>query len=187
IIKFSKEKLPKLNLDLDSDLIENIDKLLSDLSSSKRPLFWFGNGVRLSNANSLLEPLLNQINIPTILSWAGIDMIDSNHPLVFGRAGTYGQRCANLVLQNCDLLICVGTRLSISQIGYDITELARDAKIFVVDIDKSELEKYKDRYSLSINADAKDFLTGLTFKSNNYGESFEEWIKLCNHYRTKYP
>ena len=187
VIKFSKEKLPKLNLDLDSDLIENIDKLLSDLSSSKRPLFWFGNGVRLSNANSLLEPLLNQINIPTILSWAGIDMIDSNHPLVFGRAGTYGQRCANLVLQNCDLLISVGTRLSISQIGYDITELARDAKIVVVDIDKSELEKYKDRYSLSINADAKDFLTGLTFKSNDYGESYEEWIKLCNHYRTKYP
>jgi hypothetical protein len=109
-----EEKIEVINHEVieNKELSNQIQTIVEGLKEAKRPLFWFGNGVRLSNAEDLLLPLIEKLNIPTILSWAGIDMIDSNHALVYGRAGTYGQRCANLILQNCDFLICVGTRLA---------------------------------------------------------------------------
>lgn len=187
IIHFKPSELPQLNLDSDLDLLENVDLITDSIKKSKRPLFWFGNGIRLANAELLLEPLLKKYNIPALVTWAGIDSIDSNHPLVYGRAGTYGQRSANFILQNCDLLICIGTRMAISQIGYDINELAREADIAVVDIDKFELEKYKERYKYSVNADAGIFIRKLLEKELNQSLDFSDWIKTCNQYRKDYP
>jgi len=165
-----------------------IKEILEQLKFSKRPLFWLGNGIRLAGAASKVENLVNQYNIPSIVSWAGIDLVDSNHPLVYGRAGTYGQRCANFILQNCDFLICIGTRLAISQIGYDISEIARDAKIAFVDIDKNEINKLGSKIDYKINADANDFISAMMDVSdNNKKESYSEWIEKCNYFKLKYP
>ncbi|SMP24558.1 thiamine pyrophosphate-binding protein [Flavobacterium hercynium] len=187
VIHFETSELPELNLDSDLSLSENVELLVESIKKAERPLFWFGNGIRLANAESLLKPLLEKYGIPALVTWAGIDSIDSNHPLVYGRAGTYGQRSANFILQNCDLLICIGTRMAISQIGYDINELARDADIAVVDIDKFELNKYKERYKYSINADAGIFIKKMLDKELGQSLNFLNWIEICNNYRSKYP
>jgi acetolactate synthase-1/2/3 large subunit len=187
LLQFKISELPDLNLTTKIELSNNIESISEALKKAKRPLFWFGNGIRLANAEKLLEPLLDKYNIPSLVTWAGIDSIDSNHPLVYGRAGTYGQRCANFIFQNCDLLICIGTRMAISQIGYDISELAREADIAVVDIDKYELDKYKERYKYSINADAKDFISGLLDFNLDESIDYSNWIKICNQYRIDYP
>jgi len=185
------EKTPKLkSLDLLNhvELDIKIKEIVEHLNLSKRPLFWLGNGIRLSGAVSQVEDLINKFNIPTLVSWAGIDLIDSNNPLVFGRAGTYGQRCANFILQNCDLLICIGTRLAISQIGYDISEIARDAKIAFVDIDKNEINKLGSKIDLKINADAKDFISAMIDHSVKINrELYSDWIERCNYFKNKYP
>jgi acetolactate synthase-1/2/3 large subunit len=182
------ESLKTLDLLNDVELSTKIKQIVEALKTSKRPLFWLGNGIRLSGAESQVENLINQFNIPTIVSWAGIDLVDSNHPLVFGRAGTYGQRCANFILQNCDLLICIGTRLAISQIGYDINEIARDAKIAFVDIDINEINKLGTKVDFKINSDAKDFITAMIDTSNKIKkESYADWIERCNYFKSKYP
>lgn len=170
------------------DLEKSVEVIIEKLKSSKRPLFWLGNGIRLSGAQPEVETLIDKFQIPAIVSWAGIDLIDSYHPLVFGRAGTYGQRCANFILQNCDFLICIGTRLSISQIGYDINEIARDAKIAFVDIDKNEINKLESKIDYKINADAKDFIFSM-LKSVDKTQLIEntEWIERCNYFKSKYP
>lgn len=181
-------KLKSLGILNESELDFKINELLEQLIYSKRPLFWLGNGIRLAGAASQVEILINKFNIPTIVSWAGIDLVDSSHPLVFGRAGTYGQRCANFVLQNCDLLICIGTRLAISQIGYDINEIARDAKIAFVDIDKNEINKLGAKVDFKINADARDFITAMiNVNEKSKNESYSEWIEKCNYFKLKYP
>jgi acetolactate synthase-1/2/3 large subunit len=187
IKRFNPEQLPNLNLDSEEVMHGKIQEIFDLLDGSMRPLFWFGNGIRLSGAEHLLEDLLEKYKIPALVTWAGIDMIDSNHSLVYGRAGTYGQRCANFILQNCDLLICIGTRMAISQVGYDITELARDADIAVVDIDKSELLKYKGRYNLSINADASNFIETLLRKPYHNKDGFSKWVEQCDKFRINYP
>ena len=181
-------KLKTLDLLNDVELDIKINEIVELLKISKRPLFWLGNGIRLSGGVSQVEDLINKFNIPTIVSWAGIDLVDSNHPLVFGRAGTYGQRCANFILQNCDLLVCIGTRLAISQIGYDISEIARDAKIAFVDIDKNEIDKLGSKIDLKINADAKDFITVMIDQSHKINkEVYSGWIERCNYFKNKYP
>ena len=118
-----------------------VQVVLDKLTSSKRPVLWLGNGIRLSGAEHLVKTLVEKLNIPTLVSWQACDILDSDHALCYGRAGVYGQRAANFVLQNCDLLICVGTRLAIPQVGYDLTEFARAAEVVMVDIDPEELLK----------------------------------------------
>lgn len=164
--------------------------VVSLLTSASRPVIWLGHGIRLANAVEWIEPLLHQLKIPALVSWAGIDMIDSDHPLVFGRAGVYGQRAANFVLQNCDFLLTIGTRLAIPQVGYDLTEFAREAKIAVVDIDPLELVKQKERVTVPVLADAKEFLSDLFTLAKNVTWNKNHtvsWLHQCNQYRQKYP
>jgi acetolactate synthase I/II/III large subunit len=156
------------------------------LEKAKRPVFWFGNGIRLSGAEKMISKLLQKFQVPSLVSWAGIDMIDSDHPLVYGRAGTYGQRAANFVVQNSDLVICIGTRMAIPQVGYDINEFAREAKVVAVDIDEKELGKYKSRLAVSVCEDAKIFITQL-LSVPSPGLSYDEWKKQCDKYRTSHP
>jgi acetolactate synthase-1/2/3 large subunit len=185
--KFHPESLPSINV-LSADLLtKNVEDILTALQSSRRPVILLGNGVRLANAVALIEPLLEKLNAPTLVSWAGIDMIDSNHSLVYGRAGTYGQRCANFVIQNCDFLLCIGTRMAIPQVGYDINEFARSATIAVVDIDINEIDKYKDRYTFQVPVDAKQFMQVLLEQSASFKTDYSEWINTCNSYRERYP
>ena len=166
-----------------------VESVIERFGKAKRPLIWIGNGVRLAGAENLVEPLLEKLNVPALVSWAAIDIIDSLHPLVYGRAGTYGQRCANFILQNCDYLLCIGTRMAIPQVGYDIQEFARAAEISVVDIDIHEIRKYETRVQDIINADAGDFLETILNKIDPpaFKGKYNDWVTICNQYREKYP
>lgn len=181
IREYTKEVEPEVN---QTEVVKN---LITKIISAKRPLLWLGHGIRLSEATELLEPLLTKLNIPAIVSWAGIDMIDSDHPLVFGRAGVYGQRSANFVLQNCDFLLTIGTRLAIPQIGYDISELAREAEIAVVDIDLGEVSKHKEKITTALCMDAKIFIQLLLEQWGDSCSNSNEWINKCNQYKNDYP
>ncbi len=166
---------------------KKLNAAIEMLSKAKRPVIWLGHGIRLSGAQNELKSFVEDCGIPSLVSWAGIDMIDSDHPLVYGRAGVYGQRAANFVLQNCDFLLCIGTRMAIPQVGYDISEFVRDAKIIIVDIDETELQKYKERFNLTICADAKLFMNQFQNEAKKLNENYSEWISQCNMYRSKYP
>jgi acetolactate synthase-1/2/3 large subunit len=170
-------------------LESDIEKVIELVGEAKRPLLWLGHGIRLANAGDKVKQLVETLDMPALVSWAGIDLIDSEHPLIFGRAGVYGQRAANFILQNCDLLICIGTRLAIPQVGYDISEFARAAKVVVVDIDELELEKYKDRYTYTICADAGDFISKIIIavNKNNQHQRYDDWKLICNKFKEKYP
>ncbi|MDD5367638.1 MAG: thiamine pyrophosphate-binding protein [Anaerolineaceae bacterium] len=166
----------------------NIDQIIKMISESQRPLLWLGHGIRLANAVNLIEPLLKTLNIPALVSWAGIDMVDSDHPLVFGRAGVYGQRSANFILQNCDLLLALGTRLAIPQVGYDMSEFARTARIIVVDVDPAEAQKHVPRVTLPICEDAGIIIRSLIdAASRDPIPEKKAWIEQCDDYRSNYP
>jgi acetolactate synthase-1/2/3 large subunit len=166
--------------------------VLAELALAQRPVIWLGHGIRLSDAVNLVESFVDLLQCPVLVSWAGIDIISSNHPLVFGRAGIYGQRAANFILQNCDFLLAIGTRLAIPQIGYDLNEFIRTAKLAVVDIDLDELKKFGEKLSIPIWADAKEFMQAmLSLLPNSLYKITQEaklaWVKQCNTYQNKYP
>ena len=131
---------------------------------------------------------MERIGAPALVSWAGMDLIDSDHPLVFGRAGVYGQRAANFVLQNADLVVAIGTRLAIPQIGYVMDELAREAELIVVDVDETEANKHGTRISLSVTADAGAYIDALLAAAPPEPIAPRPvWKERCDAYRAGYP
>lgn len=156
------------------------------LAGSSRPVLWLGHGIRLAGAEGKVRQLVEKLGIPVLVSWQACDILDSDHPLCFGRAGVYGQRAANFVLQNCDALICIGTRLAIPQSGYDLTEFARTAQIAMVDIDADELLKLGDRIGTPILSDAGKFIDQLLDGTNTLYHR-ADWIGRCETYRKRYP
>lgn len=171
-----------------AELLEKqLEKVVDSLLKSQRPILWLGHGIRLAGATELITELLDVLKVPSLVSWAGIDMVDSDHALVYGRAGVYGQRCANFILQNSDYVLAIGTRLAIPQVGYNLTELARAAEIDVVDIDPSEALKYQTRTRESIVCDAKVFIEKLLLKFQDKLLNKNEWIQRCDSYRRQFP
>jgi len=177
----------KNNADVLSIVIESAIGLIV---AAKRPVFWLGNGIRLAKAQDLIQALLSIFPAPTITGWAGLDMLATSHPLNFGRAGNYGNRSANFIVQNADLVIAIGTRLSIPMIGYAHEEFARAAKVIMVDIDELELLKLCDVIDLPIHADAGRFLEKLISRINETKSelpNISEWLTRCEGYRDHYP
>lgn len=165
---------------------DGVDAILNILDSSRRPVLWLGNGIRLAGAGHLVKDLVEKLGIPTLVSWQACDILDSDHKLCFGRAGVYGQRASNFVLQNSDVLICIGTRLAIPQIGYDLTEFARAAQVAMVDIDSKELVKLGDRIQVPILSDARVFIEKILGEIKK-PYKIQNWIKQCEIYRNDYP
>jgi acetolactate synthase-1/2/3 large subunit len=162
----------------------NIDSVIELLSKAKRPVILGGHGIRLSNAKIEFQNLLKKLKIPTLLSWSAIDLLADDNIYNFGRPGVYGQRSANFILQNCDLLIVLGSRLTLPQIGYNIENFAPAAKIIFVNNDKNELNKYS-RYDLAIYDDCKLFINELnkiTFSINT-----DDWVERCKKFKLEFP
>ena len=163
-------------------------QVMADLRAAKRPVIWLGHGIRMAGGEALVPDLFRLVPAAYLITWAVIDMVDSGHPLLFGRAGVYGQRSANFVLQNADYVLTLGSRLSIQQVGYDLTEFARDAKLAVLDIDPAELAKYPDRFNHPICADAREFLVELLrLATAEPMERPEEWLRQCQAYEKQFP
>ena len=160
----------------DETVSSNINELIHN---SKRPVILAGHGVKLSDSTELFKEKINNIQVPVLLTWSGIDILSNDHPLYFGRPGIYGQRCANFILQKCDLLIVLGSRMTLPQSGYDFKEFAREAKVIMVDVDPIESKSFVD---LFIHSDCKEFLKNLNVTySNNH------WLDECLRISKEFP
>ena len=147
----------KIENELNSDI--NVGELIKDLASSKSPLLYIGNGCRSLESKRLLIDIISKYKIPFVLSWSAIDLLPEVSEFCVGRVGIYGERAANIVLQKSDLLVCIGTRLAIPQIGYDKPDFARKAIKWVIEIDKSECSKFSGLSWNIVNTSSQIFLT----------------------------
>ena len=161
-----------------------IDELVKLISKAKRPVFLAGHGIKLSKSETDFKTLIDKFKIPTLLSWSGLDLLAYDHPFNFGNSGLYGQRCANFIVQNCDLLIVLGSRLALPQTGYNIDNFAPNAKIVMINNDENELKKHH-RYDLTIHSDCKLFINELI--SQNIDLNIKDWYEQCKLYKTKFP
>lgn len=173
----------------DEALRREVTEALVRLRAAKRPLLWLGVGLRMAGVQAELLAFVKTLGVPVLLTWSAIDLLPSEHPLVVGSAGVYGQRAANLILQSCDCLLTIGTRLAIPQVGYDIRELARAAQdITVVDIDPTELKKYPERFNHPVQADAGDFIREMRQQITATPLSVpDQWLDWCQEVLTRFP
>jgi acetolactate synthase I/II/III large subunit len=168
-----------------TDAYNYADDIIKLINESKRPLILGGMGIKLSGAKDKFKQFINTTQIPTTLSWSGIDLLPTNHSSNYGRFGLYGQRAANFIAQNADLIVVLGSRLALPQVGYDFSQFARGAKIVVVDIDELELNKYER--TIKYNHDVSFVLDKLLENITKIKPNISEWKNKCDYYRNKYP
>ena len=137
---------------------QQVQLILEKIRASRRPIFYTGNGIRIAGAESLFLEVAHRLNIPVVVGWNGPDIIPSDDPLYVGRPGGRGDRPGNLAVQNADLILSIGSRLNIRQVGYDFKSWARDAYVIVNDIDAEELRKPSVHCDLAVHADARQLL-----------------------------
>jgi len=166
-----------------------LSEVVGLLKTAKRPVILVGNGLRLSGAVEDFLKLIDMLKIPVLTSRRGADLLPEDHPSFFGRPGAYGQRRANFVIQNSDLLISIGSRLSIPLTGRNYKAFARAAKKVIVDIDKKELEKKTVKPDVAINSSAKEFILKLSdkLKSCSFEPQYQEWLDKCRDWAAKFP
>jgi len=141
-----------------SDLTEKVRRTIELLNQSERPLILSGNGIRLAHAEGEFRKLIDLLQIPVLATWLAVDLFNYDDPLYLGKPGTVAPRGVNFALQNCDLLLVIGSRLDMTLTAYAPEHLARGAKKVMVDIDPAELRKLASYTEVSIQADASDFL-----------------------------
>lgn len=170
------------------DLSLKINQIIEKLSVAKRPVIYAGNGVRISGACDILHKLVHDTGIPVVTCWDSIDVIETDDPFYAGRGGTMGDRAGNFAVQNSDILLVIGSRLNIYQVGYQIESWARDAYVISVDIDPDELTKPTIRVDLPICADAKEFIERMLKQIGNSNISnYSSWVEQCKEWKQKYP
>lgn len=176
-----EDKYSEIDREID---IKNTWKLLK---GAKRPLVVAGQGVRLGNAKEELIELLKKLRIHVVTTRLGIDIIESEHELYVGRPGNYGERAANFAIQNADVILVIGSRLSTSSVGHDAKQFGKNAKKIVVDIDQKELDKPGINIDYKINDDAKSFIKALLKTINDVRfNNNEKWIEKCRVWKEKY-
>lgn len=166
----------------DTKNVENVDNTISEilryLQNAKRPCIAVGAAVKQCGVKKELRQFAEKWNIPVVSSMNAVDILPANHPLFMGFIGTNGHRCANFVVEKSDVLLTLGTRLDLKQVGNKRELFAPNAKIVRVDIDAGELD-YKLRDDvISIQADIEEILP-LLVEAPMTGEMYEGWIKVC--------
>ena len=162
-----------------SDHSSQYDVICERLASSERPVLLVGGGTKLADARLEFLALAEDLQIPVVSTWSGIDVVPTDHPLYRGQIGVYGDRAANFCVQNCDLLISVGSRLDSRITGGKYASFAREAFRVVVDIDESELFKGRVEADLPLKMDAREFCTDLRKTLSTHGPSpAKRWLQL---------
>lgn len=160
----------------------DIHYVIECLQEAKRPVILVGEGVRVASAVQDMKVFVERTGIPVVSSRFAADIVTDDNQHYYGVVGCIGaSRVANFIIQNADLVLSIGCRLSVDTTGPNREQFAREAKIIVVDIDKIEHSKEGVRIDRFIHSDAGQFLKEMNkveiSKSNNW------WNDKCNHWR----
>ena len=185
-----KTFLPILIKKNTDSLKKDIDQCISLISNAIRPVIILGAGVKISGTERLALKFIEKLKFPVALTWAAMDILPNDEPLLVGGFGLNGQRYGNYAVQNSDLIISIGSRLDTHATGSPLSSFAREAKKIIVDIDNSELAKFK-KYEMPVDilirADAKEFLELIIKKIKSISiQDISDWMKRIERWKVKY-
>lgn len=189
LIEFDPKELETNSVqEVTEDILE---KVIKKIKSAKRPVIYAGSAIRTNDAYDSFLNVINKLQIPVVNAWNATDSIEYDNPLCVGCGGSFGDRPANFAVQNSDLILSLGCRLSTRQVSFAYDSWAREAYKIMVEIDPAEINKPTLNIDLPIQSDIKDFLekfnTYLEKEYSDYTFKNDDWIKQCNIWKEKYP
>lgn len=160
-----------------------VEPIAALMRSAQRPVWLIGGGVTRATAAEVREQL-GRTGVPVMTTWNGTDRVGADEPWYFGRPNTWGQRAANVLLQQADLLVAFGTRLGMQQTGFNWQQFVPVGKVVQVDVDPAELHKGHPRVDLPVAGDANTLLRRLVaLDYPGYGE----WVAFANKVKARLP
>lgn len=160
-----------------------LDALVARLKKAERPVILLGGGVSRATAAACRERFA-AMGVPLMTTWNGADRIAADHPLYFGRPNTWGQRYANLLLQQADVVVALGTRLGMQQTGFNWQEFAAAGEVIQIDCDAAELEKGHPKLAKGLCGDANAVLEHL---AAHLEARVRQWIDYCREVQRALP
>ncbi|MFS2112606.1 thiamine pyrophosphate-binding protein [Herbaspirillum frisingense] len=165
---------------------QNMQQLKTLLSKATRPLLVLGNGIHLAGGHDLIGRLKDQLGIPAVLAWGGLDLLDENDPLNAGRFGPLGHRHANFAVQTSDFLLSIGSSMSVSNIGFSTDTFSPDSIKIIVNSDPGEIEKMRPVPDLAIQADCKCFIEAMLAQTWDTAMD-PRWLPTIQEWKGRYP
>lgn len=169
---------------------DKIKQVIDVLKNAKRPVIYAGYGIRLSGAYDIFKEVIRKLNIPVVTYWNAIDLMETEDEFYVGRGGNMGDRAGNFAVENADVILAIGTRISIRQVGYNYKEWAKNAKVIMVDIDSEEFKKHTIHVDVKIHSDAKVFIEKLNeyIEKNGFEKTSDisDWLQICKNWKQKY-
>lgn len=167
---------------------QDISKLIMLWNQAKRPVLIIGNGIRLSHAVESMRELMEELKVPVLTSWNGVDLVEEEFPFYFGRPGAVGHRSANLIQQSADFVLSIGTRLSLLNSGYHFEGFLKNAVHVMVDIDPYEMEKKSLHPDLKIVSDAQIFVRAVLARIEEFkNRDNSDWVAHCRAVKEHFP
>ena len=136
---------------------ELVKQLAQKFNESNRPIVLLGGGVSRDTAREIGLQLA-ALGCPVMTTWNGADRISADEWNYLGRPNTWGQRSSNIVLQQADFALIIGSRLGLQQTGFNWQQFVPKGFVVQIDLDMAELEKGHPKVDMPILGDANQFL-----------------------------
>ncbi|RAW09978.1 thiamine pyrophosphate-binding protein [Paenibacillus taichungensis] len=164
----------------------DIEFILGKIEKAQAPVLILGSAVRQSSCLPEVYELVSKLNIPVLCPTSIADIFENSYPLYFGNFGVFGGRTGNFIIQNADLVVSLGARMSFKQTGFNFSAFAPNAEKIIVDIDAEELKKDTIKIEYPIHAD----LSEVAIKLNNLLQRElapkNPWLKYCGTLKEKF-
>lgn len=149
----------------------DIDRAVSMIQNSQKPVFLVGGGVILSETASYLKDIVDTTKIPVVTTLMGKGALPDSHPLHLGMGGMHGSYASNKAISDCDLLIALGARFD-ERLTSRADTFAPNAQIIHFEIDDVEIDKIID-IDLGIKGDLRWSLPIFAKKLKEGGFDYE--------------
>ena len=164
---------------------DNAVKIYELLKDAKRPCFLIGNGVKQSGMREAINQLIDRLGIPAVFSMPAFDTVAFDNKYNFGFIGANGHRYANFIIGKSDLIISIGSRLDLKQVGNNRSQFAPNAKIIRIDIDSGNFDLAINDDDVEIVDDIKTLIPKLIGITDNWKKNLCDWNKVCNSIKNK--
>lgn len=166
----------------------DVDEIWEMLKAARRPVVLAGKGVVSAGAGELLRKFCHDLQIPALATWRAKMVFPDGDALYFGHPGSPGPRYSNWILQSCDFLLVMGTRLNMALTAFNEEHFARQAKKVMVDIDTNEIAKLHMDFVKTITCDVDAFVPALCRRAAGMGSlDTGAWLRYCREAKAAWP
>lgn len=179
-----KEDTSVLQQNIQQKVIDIEKTLRKALHHASRPCCLIGNGVKITKEQKKVLDFCHKFKIPVVTSMIAFDVV-SDDPYNYGFIGAYGDRSANFIVAKSDLVIAIGSRMDVRQVGAKRENFAPDAVILRFDVDEGELAYSVHRDEVKICAGMQEIIQAIDKLTKSASFDFENWLHVCDEIKSE--